>query len=348
MQEFVLAGPRQIVFREYAEPPLKPDEVRVQTVLTGIKHGTEMAMYEGKTPFATREFDPDYRLFREKGSPQLYPLNLGSWGVGRVTETGADVRGFAAGDLVLAPMPHRPTNVLRPPRLHPLGAIDPETAIFADPAIFALSAVHDAQISLGDHVAIFGMGAIGLLAVQFARLSGASVIAIDLLPDRLALAEQLGASAVLNPAEGDVALQMRDLTGRKGVDTAIEISGSLMALQQAVRSVRPAGCVVAASYYKGQMPFEFGAEWHHNRLTMVSSMPVWGMPHRRAPLWDLARIEATIIGLMASGRLVTAPMHTGRCDRASAAEAYALIADKPDLYIKTAFTYDDAAGAGGA
>ncbi|MBW4438890.1 MAG: zinc-binding alcohol dehydrogenase [Pleurocapsa minor GSE-CHR-MK-17-07R] len=344
MMEFVLAGPKQIVFREYSEPPLKPDEVRVQTVLTGLKHGTEMAMYEGKTPFATHDFDPEYRLFREKENQQIYPLNLGSWGVGRVTETGADVRGFSVGELVLAPMPHRPTNVVRPPRLYRLGDIDPQMAIFTDPAIFALSAVHDAQISLGDHVAIFGMGAIGLLAVQFARMSGASVIAVDLLPERLALAAQLGATAVLNPAEGDVALHMRDLTGRKGVDTAIEISGSLMALQQAVRSARPCGRVVAASYYKGQMPFEFGAEWHHNRLTMISSMPVWGMPHRRAPLWDLARMESTILALMREGRLVTAPLLGHVFPYASAAEAYALIAEKPNLYIKTAFTYGEADG----
>jgi threonine dehydrogenase-like Zn-dependent dehydrogenase len=344
MREFVLAAPHTIAFRDYDEPPLRHDQVRVRSIVSGIKHGTEMALYQGNTPFIEKEFDLEYRLFRPRDDQDamgFYPTYLGSWLVGEVIEVGAAVMRFKVGDLVHGGMPHRPTHVVAAERLYSLKAdMAPETALFTDPTIFALGAAHDAQIKVGDDIAIFGMGAIGLLALQIARLSGAErVFAVDLINERLELAMQFGADAVFNPQTCDPALEIKIATEKHGVDVSMEISGAYPALQTAIRSIRPAGLIITASYYKGRQPIEMGAEWHHNRPTMVSSMPVWGMPHRCYPLWDRERLQATAVRLLESDRLITQPMIGARFNFEDAAEAYRMIDAHPERSIKTLFDY---------
>lgn len=227
-QEFVVVAPRQIEFREYEEPALRSHEVRIRSLVSGIKHGTELALYRGTAPFFASRFDAEYRLFLPAESGAMYPCNLGSWLVGEVSEVGEvgeGVTSFRVGDFVHGKMPHRPSHMCLEDEVYPLApGMNPETAIFTDPAIFALQAVHDAQIKVGDRVAIFGMGAIGLLAVQMARLSGAEkVFAVDIIPRRLELAAHLGADEALNARECDVGLEIKKLTEKKGVDVAIEI-----------------------------------------------------------------------------------------------------------------------------
>jgi threonine dehydrogenase-like Zn-dependent dehydrogenase len=85
-----------------------------------------------------------------------------------------------------------------------------KSAVCLDPAEFAFAAVRDGHVRIGDAVAVSGMGAIGLMVVQLARLAGASqVIAIDPLPSRRAIAEQLGATATLDPRACDVGLTLK-------------------------------------------------------------------------------------------------------------------------------------------
>lgn len=341
-REFLLTAARQIVFQEYTEPPLDAGEVRVRSIASGIKHGTEMALYLGTTPFLGQRFDLECRLFLPQENPDFYPRRLGSWLVGEVIEAGEGVTRLKVGDLVHGGLPHRPTNVARVQQLHLLGPnMSPETALFTDPAIFALNAVHDAQLKLGDHAAVFGLGVIGLLAVQMVRLNGAGpIFAVDLIAPRRELARRYGADVTLDPAQGDVALEIKRATGNKGVDVAIEISGAYAALQQAIRSVQVGGLVVAASYYRGNASaLSLGAEWHHNRPTLISSMAVWGCPHRAHPMWDLGRLEATAIDLLEHGLVSTEGMVTHRIPYPDAPRAYELIATHPDQVIKVVLTY---------
>lgn len=341
-REFVLVAPRQIEFQDYAEPPLGPGEVRVRSIVSGIKHGTEMALYSGTTPFLTQRFDLECRLFLPAEEPVLYPHHLGSWLAGEVVEVGEGVTRFQVGDRVHGGLPHRPTNVARAEQLYPLGPnMSPETALFSDPALFALNAVHDSQLKLGDVAAVFGLGAIGLLAVQMARLNGAMrIFAVDLIPMRRELARRYGADEALDPAEGDVALTIKRATGNKGVDVAMEVSGAYAALQQAIRAVQVGGRVVAASYYKGNAAaLSLGAEWHHNRPTLISSMAVWGCPHRLYPMWDLQRLERTAIDLLERGLVSCEAMVTQRIPYDEAPRAYQLIATHPEETIKVVLTY---------
>jgi len=110
-----------------------------------------------------------------------------------VTAIGPGVEKFKPGDLVHGEWKHRQTIFLPEKNLYPVyPQIDCETMVFTDPARFALAAVHDAEIKLGDRVVLFGMGAIGILACQMARLSGAAqVIVVDPINERLELARSL-------------------------------------------------------------------------------------------------------------------------------------------------------------
>ena len=232
------------------------------------------------------------------------------------------------GELVHLPRPHAEEHVFAVDTAAGLPFVAarpgslPRRATLLQTTTIALQAVHDASLKLGDRVAIFGLGAFGLLTVQLARLQGAGWIAAsDPIADRRAFAERLGAELVLDPTATDVGLELRRLDG-VGVDVAIEFSGSYAALQQAMRSVRVGGTVVAAGFYGGG-ELALGEEFHHNRLTLVASMGGWSSPPRE-PRWPRSRARALAAELLAAGRLeVARPDHpplpvrrSGRCLRA--------------------------------
>lgn len=341
MQEFVVTAPRTLAFRDYTEPPLHAGQVRVRLLLSGIKHGTEMALYRGHSPFADRRFDLDYRMFLPSDGASLYPANLGAWDVAEIVEVGPEVDGFSVGERVHCRMPHRPTNVVNAALLHRLGDLAPDVATFTDPATVALLAVHDGEVKVGDNVAIYGLGAIGLLAVQLARMSGARcIVAVDPVASRRDWALDMGADLALDPTAVDAAFEIKNATGKKGADVTLELSGAYPALQDAIRSLRPCGTLVPASFYGGTGALELGAEWHHNRITVKSSSIGWGMPHRSAPLWDGRRLEETVIELLQAGRLNVAAMLGRRYRYEDAAEAYAFIDQHPEQGVKTFLTYE--------
>ena len=345
--ELVVESPRQIGFAEYEDRDPIGNEVLVQTSVSGIKHGTELNLYRGTTPFADELWDPDLRLFRppreDEQVPSFFPHTLGSWAAGVVVKVGPDVQGLKPGDRVHGEWKHRQTTIEPEDAVYPIASqADVETMIFADPARFALAAIHDAAIKLGDRVAIFGMGAIGLLAVQMARLNGATqVFALDPIPERLELAKALGADVILNPVECDAGIAIKEGTGGAGVDVAIEISGAYAALQQAIRCVHREGLVVAASYYGDQTGrIDLAREWHHNRITLRSSMPVWDCSHRWQPMWNFSRLERMAITLLEDQRLQVRPLIGARFPFERAAEAYSRIDAEPSGAVKVLLTYE--------
>jgi threonine dehydrogenase-like Zn-dependent dehydrogenase len=144
----------------------------------------------------------------------------------------------------------------------------------------------------------------------------------------------------MHAARCEAGYEIKKLTGGKGVDAVIEISGSYSALQAAIRALHPGGVLVTASYFAGSgNQLNLGAEWHHNRLTLVSSMPVWGMPHRNYPMWDLKRIERTALSLLERGRLEVAAMIGKRFPYEQAAEAYRFIDKNPEAAVKVLLDY---------
>jgi len=229
-----------------------------------------------------------------------------------VVEVAGDVDGLSPGDLVCGIWGHRSDAVVRagPPTAQRLPAwMQPVHGVFARGGAIALNAVLAAELHLGEHVAVFGQGVIGLLAGPLARLSGARVVVVDALDSRRRLGLQLGAmSAVSAHAPGGAGEAIRDLSGGAGVDAAIELSGSYLALHEAVRCVVPDGRVVAAGFYqRDSAGLRLGEEFHHNRVHIVASQ-IGGTPLQLGPRWDQARLVSVFMSQVATGALDVAPL----------------------------------------
>jgi 2-desacetyl-2-hydroxyethyl bacteriochlorophyllide A dehydrogenase len=348
----VLEGPHRLRLVEHPSPPLEAGQIRLWARLSAISHGTELNLYRGTSAFADKVFDRGLRAFvvPPAGSVSAYPVTLGYEMVSEVIEAAPDVDMVQVGDLVHTGTPHQEETVLDAaasltagfPLVRLPSAERPERALFISLAAVALQAVHDAQVKLGDAVSVHGLGAIGLLAVQMCKLDSIQqVIAVDPDPGRRALAAELGATDVVDPAaEAPAGLRIRELTGGSGVDVAIEVSGSDRALQDALASAGLGGTVVAAGFYQGGAAnLRLGEEFHHNRLSLVSSMGGWGAPNRYAPLWDRRRVVSTATRLLYADHLRVDGMLGRSFPFDDAPAAYAWIDEHPQEAVKVALEY---------
>ena len=355
----VLEGPRSLRLQDADSPDLGPRDVRVRTLLSGVSHGTELNLYRGTSAFADRAFDKDLRAFVRPDPPRpAYPAPLGYELVGRVEEVGDEVDELAPGAVVHAGAPHGEEAVvdLDAQGSYPLVALGedasepPPWALFTSLGAVALVAAHDARVKIGDHVAVIGLGAIGLLVVELARMAGAGrVIAVDPVESRRALALELGADEALDPlaAEDGTGAAIKRSVPR-GADVAIETSGSAVGLHGAVAATGLGGTVVTVGFYQGGAePLRLGEEWHHNRLDMVSSMGAWGAPHRSHPAWDRPRVMRTVVDLFAAGRLRVDALPVRSFPFEQAVEAYAWLDEHPTEAVKVALTYNGSDPEGG-
>ena len=127
----------------------------------------------------------------------------------------------------------------------------PATTAVLEPLGVAIHAVDLGHLTVGDSVAVFGCGPIGLMIVRVAQLAGARMVcATEPLPHRRVAATRFGASAVLDPAAQDVAREIKSHTDGYGVDVAFEAAGSEAATVQAIHSLRSGGTLVLLGYWK--------------------------------------------------------------------------------------------------
>ncbi|HKA59510.1 MAG TPA: L-threonine 3-dehydrogenase [Gemmatimonadales bacterium] len=154
------------------------------------------------------------------------------------------------------------TNVLT------LSGIPTEVGAIMDPMGNAFHTVLTAEIP-GSTVFIVGCGPIGCFAVGIARAAGATkVIASDVNPKRLALAEKMGAHVTLNAAKDDVVKAVIEETGGEGADVVCEMSGVPSALHQALAAVRLGGRVQLLGIPKGEVPINFATEIIFKGITL--------------------------------------------------------------------------------
>ncbi|MBQ0862625.1 zinc-binding alcohol dehydrogenase [Streptomyces smyrnaeus] len=330
-------GPRAVEVAEQESAPLPPGHLRVRTRYSGISAGTELTAYRGTNPYLTRTWDPEARLFREGAAGIAYPVT--GWGyseVGEVTEVSpelADTPGIPrAGDLVWGIWGHRSEGIVPAERMagHTLpDGLDPLAGAFARVGAIAYNAVLGADIHLGEDIAVFGQGVIGLLATRLARLNGARVTAVDALDVRLEHAQRHGADQLLNARTDSVAERIRETTDGRGADAAIEISGAYPALHEALRSVAVGGRVVASGFYQGDgAGLRLGDEFHHNRAQLVCSQ-IGGVPQALSGRWTVERLQRTFLRLVAEGRVDVASLVSHVVPVADAANAYVLLDERP-------------------
>ena len=309
-RELIAPEPERVAFRDYPRQPLAPEQVRVRSRFGAAKHGTEMSLYKGYGNPRGR-YDNELGIFtHDSGGREHYPAVLGNMCIGEVLETGSAVTDLQPGAQVFAHGGFREEHVWRADRVRVLPAGVPwQAATCLDPTDFALGAVRDGQVRIGDAVAVFGMGGIGLMALQLARLAGARpVVAVDPIPLRREVARELGADLTLDPAACDAGKEIRLATARRGADVCIEYSGHHSALQAALRGVRYLGTVVAGAF-PGVYPagLDLGAEAHFNRPTIVFSRAC-SEPNPEHPAWDEKRLFEVSWRLLCDGSLSCEPV----------------------------------------
>jgi alcohol dehydrogenase len=141
----------------------------------------------------------------------------------------------------------------------PEGLADESVLMCPDIFSTGLSGAESGNIRVGDAVAIFAQGPIGLCATVGAKLRGAAlIIAVDAVPSRLDTARRFGANVVLNPKEGDMVGAIKRLTDGRGVDVAIEALGKQETFENALRSTRAGGTLSSLGVYSGKIvaPYE--------------------------------------------------------------------------------------------
>ncbi len=134
----------------------------------------------------------------------------------------------------------------------------------------AWGALRRVQLQGGETIAVFGQGPVGLSATQLAVVMGARVIAIDVAPERRALAREFGAHEVIDPAAGDVVKAIRDLTHGEGAHKTLDASSAPDARAAAVRTVRSWGtaCFVGE---RGQVTLDVSPDLLRRQVTLVGS-----------------------------------------------------------------------------
>jgi len=224
-----------------------------------------------------------------------YPLAYGYSLVGRVVECGDEVedRDSLLGATVFAFSPHATQAVVERSAIQLIpNGMDARDAIFMPSVETALALVHDAHARLGERVAVFGQGLIGLFVTALVRKHFGIVTAFDTLPDRLAMSTLMGASQALFPSEA----------ARAGpFDISIEVSGNDRALQSAIDTTCHGGRIIIGSWYGSSHPvsLDLGSlDFHRSHKTLkasqVSEIPAdmgatWTKQRRFSLAWELVR-----------------------------------------------------------
>jgi propanol-preferring alcohol dehydrogenase len=167
----------------------------------------------------------------------------------------------------------------------------------------SLHALRKGRMQPGERVAVFGVGGLGMSAIQIARAFGAlEVYAVDINPAKLAVAENYGAIPV-NATEGNPVSRIRTLTEGYGVDVSLELIGLPLTTRQAVLSLAPFGRAVLAGIT--DQPTEFNSYWeiigHEVEIIgcsdhLLQEFPLLLELVRRGEL-DLSRVVARTIPL---------------------------------------------------
>jgi len=202
---------------------------------------------------------------------------------------------------------------------------DEQVILLADIASTGISGAESGAVKLGDKVAVFAQGPIGICASIGARLLGASmVIGVDGDDQRIATARAMGVDVVLDYRKCDPIAEIKRLTG--GVDVAIEALGTQQTFENCLRVVRPGGTVSSLGVYSGKLaiPYDaYGAGLAD--IKIITTLCPGGKDRMQR-----------LIAMVQSGRLDLRPLITHRFRLSHLNEAYSLFANRLDGVMKVA------------
>tara|TARA_Y100001949_G_scaffold152973_1_gene139642 strand:+ start:35376 stop:36449 length:1074 start_codon:yes stop_codon:yes gene_type:complete len=209
----------------------------------------------------------------------------------------------------------------------PDGLTDEQVLMCPDIMSTGFAGAEAAKIKIGDIVAIFAQGPIGLCATAGARLRGAGmIIVVDGVDARLDIARQMGADVTLNFKQTDVVEEILRLTGGRGVDASIEALGQQSTFESALRVLKPGGTLSSLGVYSADLTIPLGA--FHAGLgdhKIVTSLCPGGKERMRR-----------LLNVVASGRVDLAPLVTHHFALDDITNAYELFANQRDGVLKVA------------
>lgn len=185
------------------------------------------------------------------------------------------------------------------------------------------------EVRIGDVVAVFAQGPIGLCATAGAKLRGASmVIAVETVPERMALAERMGADVVVDFKTTDPVDEIMRITNGRGVDVAIEALGTQHTFESCLRILRPGGVLSSLGVYSSDLMVPLGAfAAGLGDHKIVTSLCPGGKERMRR-----------LLNVVASGDIDFGPLVTHRYKLDDIESAYELFANQRDGVLKVAIT----------
>lgn len=274
--EAILVKPGDMRILDAAMPAPKEDEVLIKVEYVGIC-GSDIHGFESG-PFIPPK-DPNQKI------------GLGHECAGTVVSVGSKVKKFKAGDRVniepgvpcgtcrycregrynicpdvdfMATQPNYRgalTNYLVHPEsmtYHLPENMDTMEGALVEPAAVGMHAAAEAGVRPGDKIVILGAGCIGLMTLQACRAMGASeIVVVDIIEKRLAMAEKLGAAAVVNGMKENSEKRVKELLGDWGADIVFETAGSPKTAVQALNMVTRGGKIMIVGTISGDTPINF-------------------------------------------------------------------------------------------
>jgi 2-desacetyl-2-hydroxyethyl bacteriochlorophyllide A dehydrogenase len=338
-QALIFTAPFSLEIREEPLPPLPADGLLVQTLVSAISPGTEMLLYRGQMPPELMA-DATIAALDDGGYPQKY----GYATVGRVVEIGTSVDKVWRDRLVFAFQPHQSHFMALPEDVLPLPEkMLPETAVFLPNMETAVSFIMDAQPGIGEQVAVFGQGIVGLLTTSLlAQLPLACLLTLDSFSLRRDWSQKLGAAASLNPSDPDLTAQIAaalpHASHHPGLDLAFELSGNPAALDAAIGVMGFNGRILIGSWYGSKRAdLNLGGNFHRSQIQLISSQ-VSHIAPRWQGRWSKARRLAVAWEMLQTHQ--PQQLITHRFQLAQAVQAYELIDQRPETAVQIIFTYD--------
>ena len=306
-------APYRVEVDEVAVGQPAEGELLVRAEVSGISWGTEMLAYRG-------ELDPTLPLDETRGALGgrfTYPFAYGYCAVGTVERSRGAI---AAGSRVFAFHPHQDLFVVDEGDVVPVDGSDARRATFLPSVETALQVCLDAGPRLGEHVAVLGLGCVGLLTAALLARAGAQVIGSEPQAARRATAGRLGVEAV---APDDLPAALDQRTEGRGVPLVVEASGRPETLADSLRLLAAEGTALVCSWYGTKTaPLPLGAEFHRRRL-VIRSTQVSTIPSQLAGRWDRDRRRRAARALLAELPLDVLPTQEFAFERA--ADAYAAL-----------------------
>jgi len=209
------------------------------------------------------------------------------------------------------------------------GLSDEEILMCPDIMSTGFAGAESGGVKIGDTVVVFALGPIGLCAVAGAKLMGATtIIGVDTVPERLAVAKKLGADIVVDFKKGDPVEQIMQLTDGRGVDVAIEALGTQGTFESALRVLRPGGTLSSLGVYSNDLKIPlsaFSAGLGDNKI--ITSLCPGGKERMRR-----------LLNVVASGRVDLKALVTHRFKLDDIEQAYDLFGHQRDGVLKVAIT----------